>query len=334
MQTAGGDRVWSRLAWMAAVASYLLIVLGGVVRITGSGMGCGPDWPLCNGRLIPPMDLPTLIEYSHRLVAAGVALLVGLLALRGWLGRRGEGGRRRWRLALGIAGLLVVQILLGAVTVWLELPAWSVVLHLGAAMAILALLVVAALGPEAGSAPEREGGLARMAWSLAGLAAVVVLLGALVANLGAAPACQGFPLCNGRLLPAGPWRIHLHWTHRAAAYLLVVGAVPLPWMAARRGGATGGAWLAALLAVAQLAVAAAMVLHGLPASLRAAHVALGAALFATLVGYARLETPRTGVGAENSAGGAGNPAEGGGAAVPPPRAAAAPPPRAGQGLDG
>jgi cytochrome c oxidase assembly protein subunit 15 len=45
-----------RLAWAAAVATYLLVVLGAVVRITGSGMGCGDHWPLCNGHLIPPLS--------------------------------------------------------------------------------------------------------------------------------------------------------------------------------------------------------------------------------------------------------------------------------------
>src|ERR687892_453480 len=64
-----------RLAWAAAVATYALIVLGAWVRITGSGMGCGDDWPLCHGRLFPPLDdLGTLIEWTHRLGAVGVNL--------------------------------------------------------------------------------------------------------------------------------------------------------------------------------------------------------------------------------------------------------------------
>jgi len=59
------------LAWAAAIATYLLIVLGAVVRITGSGLGCGNDWPVCHGRLFPSFDdLTTLIEWNHRLVAA------------------------------------------------------------------------------------------------------------------------------------------------------------------------------------------------------------------------------------------------------------------------
>ncbi|MCH7779099.1 MAG: COX15/CtaA family protein, partial [Gemmatimonadetes bacterium] len=56
------------LAFVASGASYLLIVLGGWVRISGSGLGCGDDWPLCNGRIIPQLsDMATLIEWAHRL---------------------------------------------------------------------------------------------------------------------------------------------------------------------------------------------------------------------------------------------------------------------------
>ena len=64
-------------AWSAAVCTYLLIILGGVVRITGSGLGCGDHWPLCNGHLFPPLnDIGTVIEWSHRLVAGLMSVLV------------------------------------------------------------------------------------------------------------------------------------------------------------------------------------------------------------------------------------------------------------------
>src|SRR5712691_2711268 len=60
-------RRFTRLAWTAATFTYLLIILGAIVRITGSGLGCGEHCPLCNGKLRPPLDLPTMIEYGHRL---------------------------------------------------------------------------------------------------------------------------------------------------------------------------------------------------------------------------------------------------------------------------
>ncbi len=70
--------------------AFGLIVLGGVVRITGSGMGCGDHWPLCNGAWFPPLDLPTMIEISHRWFAALVSLLVLAMTAVAWTRHRAE----------------------------------------------------------------------------------------------------------------------------------------------------------------------------------------------------------------------------------------------------
>src|SRR5712691_6451468 len=148
-------RSFTRLAWTAATFTYLLILLGAIVRITGSGLGCGEHWPLCNGTLLPPLDLPTMIEYGHRLAAAAVSGLVTALAAYAWWLRQGAGSPKgvpdgpgeRFspdRTAYVALGLLVVQVLLGAVTVKLSLPPWTVILHLGTAMLLLATLIVAA----------------------------------------------------------------------------------------------------------------------------------------------------------------------------------------------
>jgi len=284
----GGLLRWRWLALAGAGATYALIVLGGIVRITGSGLGCGEHWPLCNGHLIPPFDLPTLIEYSHRLAAVAVSLLVLGVVVVAWRPGRGArwAGPRRWSLIA--AGLLVVQVLLGAVTVWWSLPAATVVLHLGTVMLLLGALIRAV--HSAGPAPSQAltwDAASRICWLTAGFGLGVVLAGALVANLGAAPACQGFPLCNGRWLPAANWRVHLHWMHRLLAYGLVLGVLFLPGRARHWRPASPRVWTAAWLvagtAAAQLAVAAFMVLGGLQDGWRAAHVALGAALFGELV---------------------------------------------------
>jgi len=276
---------WRRLAAASFTVTYLLIALGGIVRITGSGMGCGDHWPMCNGRWFPPLDPPTLIEWGHRLVAALVSVLVLSLAVWAFLRRASVGWRRRWRAAAAATGLLAIQVLLGAVTVWLELPPTSVIVHLGTAMVLLAVLLLATLGAWDGDpSPRPSDGPFRVAGSVVGLSAVVVLLGALVANLDAAPACLGFPLCNGELIPGGNWRVHLHWTHRLSAYLLVVAAIGLPFVSPRATRRT--AWLAAALTGGQVVVAAVMILTILPPVWRALHVALGAAVFATFVAHA------------------------------------------------
>ena len=261
------------LARSAALCAYLLIILGGVVRITGSGLGCGEHWPLCNGRLFPPLDLPTWIEWSHRLVAGALTGLVVVLAAYAW---RSEAlrdascavGRRASYVALG---LLIVQISLGAITVKLSLPPWTGILHLGTAMLLLgALLVAARTGPTPG--------VSRGLVVPQALAFVTVLLGALTANLGAASACLGFPLCNGSLAPAGNDLQAVHWIHRLLAYTLAV--YVLMWALRRRTVRTG---VVSGLVTLQVMVGATMVLGGLPKPLRVAHVAVGTAIWAALV---------------------------------------------------
>ncbi len=268
------------LAWSAAASTYLLIVLGAVVRITGSGMGCGDDWPVCHGRLVPSLaDVAMMIEWSHRLVAAIVSILIATLAvLTWWSRRRGAGVGRAGYLALA---LLIFQVLLGAVTVRLELPPWSVILHLGTAMILLAVLLYAAI---AGGGPTARPSTAALV--AAGMAFVTVLFGALTANLGAATACIGFPLCNGQWIPEGNYLQHLHWTHRLLAYGLFVYLLVWAWRTRRRGPA-----LALGLAVVQVGVAAVMVLLALPQSLQAAHAAVGTALWGTLVWVALRDAP-------------------------------------------
>ena len=250
------------LAWLAALCAYLLIILGAVVRISGSGMGCGDHWPLCNGHLFPPLDdLPTVIEWSHRLVASIVSVLVVALAVYGWRMRKTGAELRGIGAAYVAVGLLVVQVLLGAVTVKTGLTPALVILHLATAMLLLAALITAALpGPR---------------WLLPlALAFITVLLGALTANLGATASCGGFPLCNGQLIPtAGPlaW---IQWIHRLLAYTLLGFVI---WWTVR---APRSIWWVLGIVVIQIAIAATMIALGFPGSLQAAHAAVGAAVWA------------------------------------------------------
>ena len=250
------------LAWVAAVCAYLLIVLGAVVRISGSGMGCGDHWPLCNGHLFPPLnEIPTVIEWSHRLVAGVVSILVIALVVLDW--------RRAWP----VLALLIVQVLLGAVTVKMGLTPVMVILHLATAMLLLAGLIVSARGLP-GSPGLRPGSAALLA-----LTFITVLFGALTANLGAIASCGGFPLCNGQLIPtAGPlaW---VHWTHRLLAYTL---AGYLVWWVVRSMDRRAWGGLLAIV-VLQIAIAATMIQLGFPGALQGAHAAVGAGVWAMVV---------------------------------------------------
>ena len=126
----------------AALASALLAVtLGGVVRVTGSGLGC-PDWPLCYGQVIPPWELAAWIEYIHRLSAAvaGVFTLLMVVAVYAEYGSRS----RVFALAAAAGVFLLVQAALGAFTVLSEIePGWAL-LHTGVAAGLVGLLALTA----------------------------------------------------------------------------------------------------------------------------------------------------------------------------------------------
>jgi len=266
-------------------------------------MGCGDHWPLCNGHLFPPLnDIGTVIEWSHRLVAVVVsALVVALAGYAWWLRPRADPGRpertpfgrkpgvpgpREWvipGLSPGVSrapvialGLLVLQVAIGAITVKLELPPWTVILHLGTAMVLLATLLIAAQGPVGAQHA------APLHLPLLSLAFVTILFGALTANLGAAAACAGFPLCNGELWPSAGGLALIHWIHRLLAYSLFGCVV---WWAVRSRGRW--AWGVVALVALQVVVGAATVLLDLPPGLQAAHVAVGAAVWAGVVLAAR-----------------------------------------------
>src|SRR5207245_3118395 len=120
-------KAFRALSLATALATYALVVLGGVVRVSGSGLGC-PDWPLCHGRFLPPLDVHAIIEYSHRTTASLTSVLVVLTAVVAW---------GAWRTprdlvipATVAAGLLAVEVALGGVTVRLELAPVMVLGHL------------------------------------------------------------------------------------------------------------------------------------------------------------------------------------------------------------
>jgi protoheme IX farnesyltransferase len=279
-----------RLAWTGAVLAFGLIVLGGIVRITGSGMGCGDHWPRCNGEWFPPLDLPTLIEIGHRWAAALVSIVVFAIAAVGWIRHRSEPYLRN-PATLALL-LLIVQVLLGAVTVKLSLPAWVVITHLANAMLLLAVLLVTALRVGSGDqepVPTHARHIGhRLVLGIVGLGFVVILFGAKVANLNAGLLCLGFPLCNGALLPPGQPLAALPWAHRILAFLFLGLVIALVIRLASLQGANDRRLTRSALTVlgitfAQIAVGAAMVLGLLPPGLRAAHLLVGTLLWAALV---------------------------------------------------
>ncbi|MCM8750243.1 heme o synthase [Thermomicrobiaceae bacterium CFH 74404] len=282
-------RRFRRLAIATAIAGYLLIVFGGTVRVLGAGMGCGPDWPLCNGQVIPDLDLLAWIEFIHRLLALSVIVLTGLLAITGWRLRR----LNPWYgwLPLLAAGLVLVQAGLGAVTVFTHLEALVVTIHLGVALTYLATALV--LGLLAIVAPQRAPRTkvrARLSgWGVASALSVFVLMltGAYTAKSGAGFACQEWPLCGDAFVPTGWTAIDVHLTHRLVA-LVATGLVVASAIQARRRWSdapliAGLAVAAAVLMGAQIFVGAANIWFQLAPAVSVAHLAVATLIWATLV---------------------------------------------------
>src|SRR5688500_12712529 len=155
-----------RLAYLALVLGFAQVVFGAVVRITGSGMGCGDNWPDCLGSLTPSnSSAGHLIEISHRYGALALSLAVMALIVAAFLTRKtsgvgGPGGVLRPAVLAG--ALVLAAAIFGAITVKMELQPVIVVIHLAIAMALLAVIVVAlvragglgANNVSAGSAPR------------------------------------------------------------------------------------------------------------------------------------------------------------------------------------
>ena len=272
-----------RLATLAAlVTAYAQVTLGGVVRATESGLGC-PDWPLCHGRIVPPFELTTLIEYSHRLAASALSILVLAVAVLAWLHFRRNG----WIVVPSILGLslAVAAAILGGITVLTELDSWVVMVHLGLAESLLACLVIlTVVGWMPGRSLKKGGPAGRDADGLNSLVLatglgvfVLILLGSYMVGQDAGHACPTWPLCEGSLAPEGtsPAINMVHRYVAAGVGLLVIATAVWAWSRRTHRPEIGltGLVLVAVFAV-QIAVGAATVWAGFPAQMKVMHLSL------------------------------------------------------------
>ena len=287
------------LSVASAIGIYLLIVFGAVVRVTDSGLGC-PDWPLCYGQLIPPLDSAAIIEYGHRMFAAVVSAVIVATAAVAWTRHRAN--RLITIPMVAVLPLLLLQIGLGAITVILELPPMIVLVHLSTAMILLALVIIASLtavyDQEPNSPVRRRTvdratsnvGLRLVYWTGAALF-VLLMSGAFVRASGATWICAGFPLCNGELM-FGNRLIDIHMLHRFVAILVGSLLIFTVWRIASEGNSPRRLTVAAVLvciAIAfQISIGIWAVSTQAPALLRGLHVAGSAGVWSAYVSFAVL----------------------------------------------
>jgi heme A synthase len=307
-----GLRRFRRLADLTAVVTFLLIIVGGVVRVSDSGLGCGAGgsgtkgWPLCGGDVIPLVgDENTFIEFSHRLLAAVVVVLIGLLCWRAYRDLRGRNG---WAFRGSIAaGLLVlVQAGLGGLTVEHSLKDGLVAAHLGTAMILFGLLLWLSFKARSEAAVEEDRPVRPPVRGLKPYAATaaVLLLCAIVAGgymagteergvnevgpniAGAHLACgHQFPTCgDGKFLPFGNNRLtDIHLTHRVFVYVATLAIVVLLSVAFARGSRDRLLLVAALLLLLQVLLGGMNVWLGEHAALIVGHLTVATLLWAAVV---------------------------------------------------
>ncbi len=272
-----------RLGALTTTLMFGLIVVGSVVRTTGSGLSC-PDWPLCHGRLIPPLQFNILVEWFHRLIALLVSLLLaGTVA---WVALRAELRARLGGLAVLAVALLLAQVLLGALTVWKLLDPSVVSGHLAVALLLfvtmLTLTLIAHHESRPAPAVARPAGL--LPWLVATTVAIYLqaVLGGMVSTNHASLACPDWPTCGGEWFPSMQGLVGLQMTHRFVAYALTVLVFATAWRA-RRAGEPAVRSLAIVLPVLvllQVGIGVANVLMGIPVWVSALHLANAAAMLA------------------------------------------------------
>ena len=290
---------FQRLAAATVATTFLLVVIGVIVRATDSGLAC-PTWPGCfEGQFLPSLDagFQVWIEWIHRTVAAIIGVLILGMAALAYVDHRD----RRSILWPSLAAVLLVgfQAWLGRETVRLGNTGESVTAHLAAALALVGLLVYLLVRS---SYPARLTGLGSQRFTLLaafGAAATfaVLLFGANVTARDAGLVFPDWPLMNGSLVPVAPaarsdvaalFGAHALHRYAAAAVLAILAAVA--WAAWRnRAAQMRIAWLAVAILgvyVVQVIVGGLQIATLLAPWTQTLHVALGALLWGGAVALA------------------------------------------------
>jgi heme a synthase len=271
-----------------SLLTLVLVILGGVVCVTDSSRGC-PDWPTCYGRLVPPLRVDSILEYTHRVTAAVTSASIVASAIAGWWWARSIRWVR-WPPLIAIAFLVAVSIF-GAMVVLRGLEPGLAAVDLGSALTVLALLMTAAVVASARHSnpglPDRlafHQPFARLALVSLILVFVVLVSGVLVAGSGSPMRCLGWPLYAGGW-PVAEGRQWLQLARRVLggiAGVSIIAVVVQAWRHPRSRPIRCVATAVGLLFLAEAVVGGLMVLYDPGLALQIIHAALAAAFWAAL----------------------------------------------------
>ena len=292
-----------RLLNATILATFALIVIGGVVRVSDSGLGCGAagsgthGWPLCGGRVLPFLQEHQVIEFSHRAVATIVVALIVALAVVAFRRLR----EHRWltRGTVAAAILVLAQAALGGLTVEHGLHSALVAAHLALAMLLLGLLItLRRIAQPAKTASPVDASRALRGTTVVAttLLLCTIIAGGYVAGtegegtpdqpvLGAHLACgEQFPMCLNKFMPFSYGRlVDIQLTHRLFMYLTAIAVLAMAAVALRRRVRNRAFFIAPALLGCQILLGALNVWLGKHPGLIVAHLTLATLLWATVV---------------------------------------------------
>ncbi|WP_353712138.1 COX15/CtaA family protein [Arthrobacter sp. K5] len=274
------DSTVRRLAVLSLIGQTVLVVTGGAVRLTASGLGC-PTWPRCtNNSLVntPEMGIHGFIEFGNRLLTFALAAVAALMLVYLWNLRKER--KDLFLLALGLLASIPAQAIIGGITVLTQLNPWVVGLHFLVSMALVVfatLLVNRAYGRTGGfrtrPLTSLPGVVRPVMTAVALFSAIAVMLGVVVTGAGPHAGDANAPRNNL------DWDLFSH-IHAVPAYLVTAGTLLAVYFVFRRG--ISGIFRTAVLMLLSVTVLQAVIgftqyYNGIPALLVGAHM-LGAAL--------------------------------------------------------
>ncbi len=288
------NSLFGSLALTGLLSTILLIMVGSFVRVSGNGLGC-PDWPLCYGQAVPPLDdISAWVEFSHRLLGGIVGLQIAAVIFLAWRHYRKDKLILWTAVTTGIA--LIIQVSLGGLHVLNELPRWTGFIHTAVAMSIAGLLaaLVAVTHPKLQQLTKERAVLfsqTRLKFGTAvGAAATYLLLitGSLVTRTGASLACPSFPHCGVADIPQSlQGLITIQLIHRFSAFTVAVIILVTIWQLLKHGSdsqtAKQLAYGLATLLVLQFFLGISNVLLSLPLWSRVLHLGVGGSIWILMV---------------------------------------------------